>query len=39
MPGAHYLVFKNLRPPVAIDEDDKSPLRIKRASKVFNMSS
>jgi hypothetical protein len=37
MPGAHYIVFKNLRPPVCIDEDGKSPLRGKSAEKNFKL--
>jgi len=37
MPGGHYVVLKNLRPPVAIDSEGKSPLRGKRAVQVFNL--
>jgi len=37
MPGAHYIVLKNLRPPVAIDSEGKSPLRGKRAEQVFGL--
>ena len=37
MPGANFIVFKNLRPPVVIDELGKSPLRGKRAEQVFKL--
>ena len=37
MPGANYMVFKNMRPPVCIAEDGKSPLRGKRADQVFKL--
>ena len=37
MPGANCIVFKNLRPPVAIDDQGKSPLRGKRAEQVFSL--
>ena len=35
MPGAHFYVFKNLRPPVAIDSKDGSPLRSIKAKELF----
>jgi len=35
MPGGHYIVFKNLRPPVCIDEKGGSPLRGRKARKTF----
>lgn len=35
MPGGHYIVFKNLRPPVCIDTHGGSPLRAKNAQKSF----
>lgn len=37
MPGAKNIVFKNLRPPVVINEQGKSPLRGKRAEQVFGL--
>jgi hypothetical protein len=37
MPGAHYIVFKNMRPPIAIDEAGTSPLRGKKAKAVFQI--
>jgi len=37
MPGANYIVLKNLRPPVAIDQAGRSPLRGKRARQVFGL--
>lgn len=37
MPGANYIVFKNMRPPVAIDSNGQSPVRTKKASEVFQM--
>ncbi len=37
MPGAHYITFKNMRPPVAIDEEGQSPLRGRRAEQVFKL--
>ncbi len=37
MPGAHYIVFKNMRPPIAIDEAGTSPLRGKKAKAVFKI--
>ena len=33
MPGASYLVYKNLRPPVCIDYAANSPLRTSAARK------
>lgn len=35
MPGAKYMVFKNLRPPVAIDNLGQSPLRTKSAKQTY----
>ena len=35
MPGGHYIVFKNLRPPVCIDNAGSSPLRGLKARKTF----
>ncbi len=37
MPGANYIVFQNMRPPVAIDSQGTSPLRSKRAQEIFAM--
>lgn len=37
MPGANYIVFKNLRPPVAIDSQGRSPLRTKSAKQTFKL--
>ena len=37
MPGAKYIVFKQMRPPVAIDETGRSPLRTHSAKRVFNI--
>jgi hypothetical protein len=37
MPGANYTVFKQMRPPVAIDSAGQSPIRTKKASEVFSM--
>jgi hypothetical protein len=37
MPGGNYIVFQNLRPPVCIDEHAGSPLRGRRAEKVFKI--
>jgi hypothetical protein len=37
MPGAKYIVFQNLRPPVAIEETGASPLRSKKAIETFNL--
>jgi hypothetical protein len=37
MPGGHYIVFNNLRPPVCIDEQGGSPLRGKTAIKNFRL--
>ena len=37
MPGANYTVFKQMRPPVAIDGAGQSPIRTKKASEVFSM--
>ena len=31
MPGANYIVFGNMRPPVAIDDSGRTPLRGKIA--------
>ena len=33
MPGAHYFVFKNLRPPVVIDEKGQAPLKFSKKFK------
>lgn len=32
MPGANYVVFENLRPPVAADSAGQSPLRSRKQS-------
>ena len=37
MPGANYTVFKQMRPPVAIDTHGQSPLRTKKAKEVFKI--
>lgn len=37
MPGAQYITFQNLRPPVCIENDGKSPLRGQRAQQVFKL--
>lgn len=37
MPGANYIVFKNLRPPVAIDENGTTPLRTKSGRRTFSL--
>ena len=37
MPGANYIVFKQMRPPVAIDNNGQSPIRTKKATEVFKM--
>ena len=37
MPGANYIVFKNMRPPVAIDSQGQSPIRTKKAQEIFKM--
>ena len=38
MPGNNYLVFKNLRPPVCIDNADGSPIKSKNAKRAFKVS-
>jgi len=38
MPGGNYIVFKNLRPPVCIDNEDGSPLRGRQPKNTFKMS-
>ena len=37
MPGANYAVFKQMRPPVAIDANGNSPIRTKKAQQVFQI--
>ncbi len=37
MPGANYIVFENMRPPVAIDNQGKSPLRTKKGVEIFKL--
>lgn len=39
MPGGHYHVFKNLRPPVAIDDNGKSPIKTRQPINEENMKS
>ena len=37
MPGANYFVFQQMRPPIAIEETGKTPVRTKKAEKVFEL--
>lgn len=37
MPGANYIVFKNMRPPVAIDYNGVTPVRTKSAKRTFSL--
>lgn len=37
MPGAKYIVFKQMRPPVAIDVVGGTPLRTQSAKRVFSI--
>lgn len=39
MPGANYFVFQQMRPPIAIEETGKTPVRTKKAEKVFDLGS
>ena len=38
MPGSTYIVFKQMRPPVAIDSNGNSPIRTKQGQNVFSNS-
>ena len=37
MPGANYIVFKQMRPPIAIENTGKTPIRTKKAEQIFNL--
>jgi len=37
MPGNKYLVFKQMRPPVAIDQLGQSPLRTQSGKKTYSL--
>lgn len=37
MPGVNFTVFEQLRPPIAIDNHGRSPLRLRRADEIFSL--